>query len=428
MIILVVSFVLGLLCIAGFISAAETAITATSPGLIQKLKSEGNKRAELLLGILKIKEKVISTLLIGNSIANTICTTISTGIFIEYFGDDLGTAISAVVMSFMIIVFSEVVPKAIAVVKSEKIALLATPVLLVVLKILEPMNILLLYITKGFCFIFRIDLKQKVSAEDEVRGVIEHHMHEGNVFKDDRDMLGGILDIRNMTICDIMVHRSKIMAIDIDTPTEKVINTVLSSRHSRFPFWQGNSDNIIGILHVKDLMNKIHHSRKNKTNEINIKDLLSTPVFVPDNSLVVQQLNMFREGQTHLACVVDEYGDLQGIVTMEDILEEIVGQIYDEHDAGNQKITKLSERVFIIDGSVSVRDLNRELDWQIPETDATTIAGFIISKMARIPNQGEYLISKDLKMIVKKKFDNRIKTIKVIVMSEGVEPEGSELG
>ena len=427
MIILVVSFVLGLLCIACFISAAETAITATSPGLIQKLKSEGNKRAELLLGILKIKEKVISTLLIGNSIANTICTTISTGIFIEYFGDDLGTAISAVVMSFMIIVFSEVVPKAIAVVKSEKIALLATPALLVVLKILEPMNILLLYITKGFCFIFRIDLKQKVSAEDEVRGVIEHHMHEGNVFKDDRDMLGGILNIRNMTICDIMVHRSKIMAIDIDTPTEKVIDTVLSSRHSRFPFWQGNSDNIIGILHVKDLMNKIHHSRKNKANEINIQDLLSTPVFVPDNSLVVQQLNMFREGQTHLACVVDEYGDLQGIVTMEDILEEIVGQIYDEHDSGNQKITKLSDRVFIIDGSVSVRDLNRELDWQIPETDATTIAGFIISKMARIPNQGEYLISKDLKMIVKKKFDNRIKTIKVIVVSEGGEPEGSEL-
>ena len=428
MIFIVVSFVLGLLCIAGFISAAETAITAASPGLIQKLKSEGNKRAELLLGILKIKEKVISTLLIGNSIANTICTTVSTGVFIEYFGDDMGTAISAVVMSFMIIVFSEVVPKAIAVVKSEKIALLATPALLVVLKILEPMNILLSYITKGFCFIFRIDLKHKVSAEDEVRGVIEHHMHEGNVFKDDRDMLGGILDIRNMTICDIMVHRSKIMAIDIDTPTEKVINTVLSSRHSRFPFWQGNSDNIIGILHVKDLMNKIHHSRKNKANEINIRDLLSTPVFVPDNSLVVQQLNMFREGQTHLACVVDEYGDLQGIVTMEDILEEIVGQIYDEHDSGNQKITKLSDYVFIIDGSVSVRDLNRELGWQIPETDATTIAGFIISKMAKIPNQGEYLISKDLKMIVKKKFDNRIKTIKVIVMSEGVEPEGSELG
>ncbi len=426
MIIIVVSFVICLLCVAGLMAAAETAITATSPGLIQKLKSEGNKKAELLLGILKIKEKVISTLLIGNSIANTLCTTISTGMFIEIFGDDLGTIISSIVMSFMIIVFSEVVPKAIAVVKSEKIALLATPILLVVLKILEPVNILLSYIVKGFCFIFRIDLNQKVSAEDEVRGVIEHHMHEGNVYKDDRDMLGGILDIRNMAICDIMVHRSKIMAIDIDTPTEKVIKTVLSSRHSRFPFWQGNSDNIIGILHVKDLMNKMHHS-KQVANEINIKDLLCDPVFVPDNSLVIQQLNMFREGQTHLACVVDEYGDLQGIVTMEDILEEIVGQIYDEHDSVKQKITKLSDHVFIIDGSVSVRDLNRELNWQIPEAEATTIAGFIINKMAKIPNQGEYLISKDLKMIVKKKFDNRIKTIKVIVMTEGVDPESSEM-
>ncbi len=425
MTIIVVSFVVCLLCLAGLISAAETAITATSPGLIQKLKSEGNKRAELLLGILKIKEKVISTLLIGNSIANTLCTTISTGIFIEIFGDDFGTIISSIVMSFMIIVFSEVVPKAIAVVKSEKIALLATPILLVVLKILEPINILLLYITKGFCFIFRIDLNKKISAEDEVRGVIEHHMHEGNVYKDDRDMLGGILDIRNMAICDIMVHRSKIMAIDIDTPTEKVIKTVFSSRHSRFPFWQGNSDNIIGILHVKDLMNKIHHSKQG-ANEINIRDLLSTPVFLPDNSLVVQQLHMFREGQTHLACVVDEYGDLQGIVTMEDILEEIVGQIYDEHDSGKQKITKLSDNSFMIDGSVPIRDLNRELNWQIPETDATTIAGFIINKMAKIPNQGEYLISKDLKMIVKKKFDNRIKTIKVIVMTDGLDQESDE--
>lgn len=425
MTIIVVSFVICLLCLAGLISAAETAITATSPGLIQKLKSEGNKKAELLLGILKIKEKVISTLLIGNSIANTLCTTISTGICIEIFGDDLGTIISSIVMSFMIIVFSEVVPKAIAVVKSEKIALLATPILLVVLKILEPINILLSYITKGFCLIFRIDLNKKISAEDEVRGVIEHHMHEGNVYKDDRDMLGGILDIRNMAIGDIMVHRSKIMAIDIDTPTEKVIKTVFSSRHSRFPFWQGNSDNIIGILHVKDLMNKIHQSKLG-TNEINIRALLSTPVFLPDNSLVVQQLHMFREGQTHLACVVDEYGDLQGIVTMEDILEEIVGQIYDEHDLAKQKVTKLSDNVFVIDGSVPVRDLNRELNWQIPETDATTIAGFIINKMEKIPNQGEYLISKDLKMIVKKKFDNRIKTIKVIVMTDGVDQEGDE--
>ncbi len=414
MLFFVVSFIAVLLGLAALISATETAITATSPGLIQKLKSEGNKKAELLLGLLKIKEKVISTLLIGNSIANTLCTTIATGVFIETFGDDMGTLISSIVMSFTIIVFSEVIPKAIAVAKSEKVALMATPVLLVFLKILEPINIALIYITKGFCFIFRIDLKQKVSAADEVRGVIEHHLSEGNVFKDDRDMLGGILDIRNLVIADIMIHRSNIVAINIDTPTDKIIKTVLSSNHTRIPFWEDNHDNIIGILHVRDLLSEIYDT-KSKTTEIDVRLLLSDTVFVPDNSLVTQQLQMFREGQTHLACVVDEYGDLQGIITLEDILEEIVGQIYDEHDTGKSKIKSKSENEFIIDGSVPVRDLNREFNWQIPENEATTLAGFIITKMERLPNQGEFLIEKNLKMIVKKKSENRIKTIQVFI-------------
>lgn len=417
MIFIVVSVIAVLLAIAALISATETAITATSPGLIQKLKSEGNKRAELLLGILKIKEKVISTLLIGNSIANTLCTTIATGMFIELFGDDFGTLVSSIVMSFTIIVFSEVIPKAIAVVKSEKIALKATPIMIIFLKILEPINIMLAYIIKGFCFVFRIDLKQKVSATDEVRGVIEHHMQEGNVYKDDRDMLGGILDIRNMVIADIMVHRSNIFAIDINIPTNEIIKTVLASHHTRIPFWEDNHDNIIGILHIKDLLAKIHNKNGN-TKDIELRNILSDPVFIPDNSLVIQQLQMFREGQSHLACVVDEYGDLQGIITLEDILEEIVGQIYDEHDPGKNKIVKKSEFEYIVDGTMSVRDLNREQNWNIPETDATTIAGFIISRMKRIPNQGEHMTDKNLKMIVQKKSDNRIKTIKIIVQED----------
>jgi Mg2+/Co2+ transporter CorB len=416
MLYIVVTFIAILLGAAGLISATETAITATSPGLIQKLKSEGNKRAELLLGLLKIKEKVISTLLIGNSIANTLCTTLATGVFIEAYGDDMGTLISSIFMSFTIIVFSEVVPKAIAVVKSEKIALTATPTLLVFLKLLEPINIALSYIVKFFCFIFRIDLKHRVSATDEVRGVIEHHMHEGNVFKDDRDMLGGILDIRSMIIADIMIHRSNIVSINIDTPIDKIIKKVLASNHTRIPFWEDDHDNIIGILHVRDFLSRIYN-KKSKNSEVDVRSLLSDVVFVPDNSLVIQQLQMFREGQTHLACVVNEYGDLQGIISLEDILEEIVGQIYDEYDSGHSKITSKSENEYIIDGSVSIRDLNREFNWKIPENDATTLAGFVITKMERLPNQGEFLIEKNLKLIVKKKLDNRIKTIRVLILN-----------
>lgn len=411
---IVVSIIVCLLALAGLISATETAITASAPGKLHKLKSEGSKRAALVLQVIKIKDKVISTLLIGNSIANTLSTTLATSLFIEVLGDDMGTIISSIVMSFLIIVFSEVIPKAIAVAKPEKMALITTPTLLIFLKLFKPLNILLAYIVRLFCFIFRIDLRQEVSGEDEVRGVIEHHMHEGNVIKDDRDMLGGILDIRNMAVSDIMIHRSKIVAIDISTPNDIVLKTALASSHTRIPVWEKAPDNIIGILHIRDLIRKIHGSKVG-LKDLNLRSLLKVPIFISENALVTQQLQVFREGQSHMACVVDEYGDLQGIITLEDILEEIVGQIYDEHDAIKNKMIKQSEGEYIIDGSVSIRDVNRELGWDLPETDATTIAGFMIHEMQRIPAQGEFIIVDDLKIIVNKKTQNRIKSLRILV-------------
>ncbi len=420
MLLLVVFFVIIMLGVAAMISATETAITASSPGKLHKLKSEGSKRAAAVLDIIKIKPKVISTLLIGNSIANTLCTTIATSVFIEVFGDDIGTLVSSIVMSFLIIVFSEVIPKAIAVAKSENVALMATPTLKIFLKILEPLNILLSYIVKIFCFIFRINLKQDISGEDEVRGVIEHHMHEGNVFKDDRDMLGGILDIRSMVVADIMIHRSKIIAINIDSPNEEFFKIALNSNHTRIPVWKDTPDNIIGILHIRDLIHKVYEEKATIT-DVNIANLLTNPIFIADNALVTKQLNIFRQGKSHIACVVDEYGDLQGIITLEDILEEIVGQIYDEHDNNKVKIMKGADNQYIIDGSVSIRDLNRELNWTLPENDAITIAGFVINEMEKIPNEEEFIILDNLKIIVKKKTQNKIKTLKIICQSDNGE-------
>lgn len=411
---LLIFLIIALLLFGASMAAGETSITASAPGKLHKLRSDGNKRAITVLKIIKIKDSVISTLLIGNSLSNTLCTTIATSLFIDVLGDDLGTVVSSIVMSFVIIVFSEVVPKAIAVAKPEKIALLIAPGIVILLKLFKPLNILLAYIVKLFCFIFRINLKQEVSAEDEVRGVIEHHMHEGNVIKDDRDMLGGILDIRNMVTADIMIHRSKIFAININTPIEKLLKTALSSNHTRIPIWEKAPDNIIGILHIKDLLRKIHGTNT-EAKDINIRSLLKTPIFVPNNALIIQQFQVFKDGQCHLACVVDEYGDLQGIITMEDILEEVFGQIYDEHDHAHNKITKKSEDEYVIDGSVSIRDVNRELNWDLPETEATTIAGFVINEMKRIPNQGEFIIIDDLKIIVKKKIQNRIKSLSIFL-------------
>jgi len=417
MVFLIISLIIGLLAFGALMAAGETSITASAPGKLHKLKSDGNKRATTVLKIIKIKDRVISTLLIGNSLANTLCTTIATSLFIDILGDDIGTVVASIVMSFVIIVFSEVVPKAIAVAKPEKIALFTAPAIVLLLQLFKPLNILLAYVVKIFCFVFRINLKQEVSVEDEVRGVIEHHMHEGNVVKDDRDMLGGILDIRNMVTGDIMIHRSKVFAINIDTPNEKLLKTALASNHTRIPIWEKAPDNIIGILHIKDLVRKIHGAKIN-IKEINVRSLLKAPIFVPDNALLTQQLQLFKEGQSHLACVVDEYGDLQGIITMEDVIEEVFGQIYDEHDYTHNKITKNSENEYIIDGSLSIRDVNRELGWNLPEAEATTIAGFVINEMKKIPNQGEFITIDNLKIVVKKKTQDRIKTLSVFVYPE----------
>lgn len=406
-----------MMCGSAFLSATETAITASSPGKIQQLKSKGVKHAILALKVMKDKETVIGTLLIGNTLINIISTTIATSLFIDYLGDK-GTLVASAFMSFVIIVFGEVVPKAIGVAKAEALTLITAQSIILCLKLLKPVNIALGVITKGFCFIFRINLKQDISGKEEVRGVIEHYHQEGNVYKSDRDMLGGVLDIGQMTVSEIMIHRSNIIAINIDLPTEKIVEkALLSNPHTRIPLWKDNQDNIIGVLHIRDLLKALYENNNN-AKKINISSLISQPWFVPENALVAYQLHAFRERKNHFACVVDEYGDLQGIITLEDILEEIVGPIIDEHDNVLDQIVKKSDTEFVIDGSVTIRDLNRELSWNLPDEDANTIAGLIIHKLERIPHQGESISIFNLDIVINKKIGNRINSIKVIVHSK----------
>lgn len=409
--------ILLLLGIGGLLSAIETAITASSPGKIHKSKAENNKRATIVLSLLKSKDKVINTLLIGNSIINTVCTTIAAGIFIDYFNEGIATLLTSFIMSSLIIIVVEVIPKTLAILRSEEIALFFAPVITLFLKLLKPVNAFLAVIIKIVFFIFRINVKPEVSGAEEVRGVIEHHHAEGHVYKSDRDMLGGVLDMSDMTVSEIMLHRSNIVAIDINLSNEKIIKKVFSSTYSRIPLWQDNPDNIVGILHIKDLMASLYENNNDIT-KINVKSLINEPWFIPENALVKQQLSAFRERKTHFACVVDEYGDLQGIITLEDILEEIVGQIYDEHDPSNEAIIKKSENTFIISGTATIRDINRELNWNLPDENAITIAGLIINELERIPNQGETIEIFNLKVVIQKKVANKIEVVRVIKLLE----------
>jgi Mg2+/Co2+ transporter CorB len=412
MIILSVIIIAILIAISALFAATETAITATSPGKIQRLKSEGNTRAGIVLSILKAKENVISTMLIGNSLINTICTTIATGMFIELLGDNVGTIVSSVVMAFLIIVFAEVVPKAIAVIKAEPIIMLTAPTIVLFLKILQPVNSILAIAVKVFCRVFGIELKHSVSGAEEVRGVIEHHHQEGNVYKTYRDMLGGVLDLNDIHVSEIMVHRRDVESINVDLPTDEIVKKMLSSSYSRIPFWEENKDNIIGVLHIKDLT-RVLYANSHNIEKVNIRELLVQPWFISEDILVGKQLNAFRTRNSHFACVIDEFGAWQGILTLEDILEEIVGQIKDEYDYQVEPIIHKSATEVVINGSTTIRDINRELGWGLPDDAANTIAGLIMHEIKRIPNQGEKIEIFNLKISIIKKIGNKIETVKV---------------
>lgn len=401
-----------LLAISAYFSAIETAITGASPARIQKLKSEGNLRAIAVLKVLKIKDQAISTLLIANSFINTVSTTIATTILINVFGEEKGTIIASTVMALMIIVFAEVIPKAIALVKADKIALNTVGIINTCLMALRPVNYALSIIIKLFFAAFRIKSETELSGADEVRGVIEHHMAEGKVVKSDRDMLGGVLDMGNLSVSEIMVHRSSMFTIDSSLAINEIASKALTCPHTRIPVWKDSKDNIVGVLHLKNMLLSLYKANFDYS-KIKLSDFVSEPWFIPENALVIQQLQEFRKRRSHFALVVDEYGDLQGLVTLEDILEEIVGQIDDEYDHGPSNIIRETDNKFLIEGSTSIRDVNRELNWNLPDDNASTLGGLIMHELHKLPKEGEVFELFDLKITIYSRLATRIKTLMV---------------
>jgi Mg2+/Co2+ transporter CorB len=401
-----------LLLFSACLSGIETAIVASVPGKMQKLKAQGSKKANIVLKLLKTKDKVISTILVMNTISNTICTTISANLFISLYDSSEGALISSVLMSLFIIIFGEVIPKAIAVANAEQIALHVSPYVNFAMYALYPVNFILNIFVQIFCVIFRIKLNTSLSATDELRGVIEHHHQEGNVFKNDKDMLGGVLDLSTITIDEIMVHRSNMKIIDASLTIKDIVKEALATTHTRIPLWKDKKDNIIGILHIRNLLKSLYENDF-EYNTLKLSDFISDPWFVPKNALVSQQLHEFKNRASHFAIAVDEYGDLEGIVTLEDILEVVVGPIYDEHDFVNNGINKLSNSEFIIDGKISLRDLNREMGWNLPDDHASTLAGLVIHLSQKLPEEGEAIELANVKFTVKSRIRNQLISILV---------------
>lgn len=402
-----------MLILSFLFSGAEIGLTSISRSRVNKLKLDGNKKAKVIDHLLNKKELTIGTILLGNTIINITCSALLTAIVINFFGNE-GVFLLTITMTFCILLFCEVLPKTYAMQNPEKFTSFSAYFVLFFVKIFSPL-------TSGIQFIVNLILKlcgphkdrEVISAADAMRNIIVLHRSEGTMLKQDLDMLNSILDLAETEISEIMTHRRNLFSLDIDRNKEELIREILTSSHSRVPLWQKEPDNIIGVVHVKNLINALRE-KDNRTEEVNITQVMSKPWFIPESTPLSVQLHNFRKNRKHLAFVVDEYGALQGIVTLEDILEEIVGEISDEHDLITENfIKKISDNMYHIEGKSTIRNINRQLHWNLPDEEATTLAGMIVNEIERIPDEGEEFSMYGFYFKILKKDKNTITAIEV---------------
>ena len=250
------------------------------------------------------------------------------------------------------------------------------------------------------------------SSQDELRGAVDDFRRDGQMVREDRDRIGGLFDLEELEVSDIMVHRTNMRSVNADNAPEAVVREILQSPHTRMPLWKGSLDNIVGVLHAKDLLRALNDVG-NDFSRIDVMKIASKPWFVPDTTTLQEQLNAFLRRKAHFAVVVDEYGEVEGLVTLEDIIEEIVGEIADEHDVDIQGVKQEADGSVVVDGNVPIRDLNRALDWNLPDEEATTIAGLVIHEAQSIPDEKQAFTFHGKRFIVMKRDKNRIARLRI---------------
>lgn len=384
--------VLVLLVLSAIFSGSETALTAVSRARMHQLERRGLRRAGKVNQMIDRPERLIGAILLGNNLVNILASALATSVLITFFGK-AGVAYATAIMTGMVVVFSEVLPKTYALNQPNRTALAAAPIFSPILMALGPVADLIQIIVRSILALCGVRMRSRdetSDASEELRGALALHALEGAMVKRDRDMLDGILDLSDVEVSEIMVHRKNMIIMDADRPADDIAEELLATPYSRVPLWQGDVDNIVGILHAKDLLRTISVAQNDTAGAPSLHSLCRGPWFVPETTTLIEQLNAFRARREHFALVVDEYGALMGMVTLEDILEEIVGEIRDEHDISRSiAVRREAGGSYIVDGVVTIRDLNRDFDWDLPEDDAATIAGLVIHTARHIPDVGE---------------------------------------
>ena len=415
---ILLGIIFGLILLSAFFSGAETSLTSASKSRMHTLAKSGKKNAIIFERIFKNKELLICTILLVNNLVNVLASALATSILLELFNAD-GIVYVTIIMTFMILLFGELLPKTIALLKADSIALKISPIFDILVKILYPITISFNSIVNLLMQILNINslksngLESQIESEEELRGAIDLHGDNSKV-KQEKEMLKSILDLDDVSVDSIMIPRKNIFSLPITITYEELIIRIQNSPHSRVPIWEKNAENIIGVFYVRKLIGYV----QSKNTTFNIMDYCNKPWFIPESSSLAYQLTEFKKRKEHFAIVVDEYGEFLGIVTLEDILEEIVGDIDDELD--DMKISKRikgvkrsSKNNFLVRGNVTIRDLNRELSWRLPDKDASTIAGLILYESRTIPNIGQIFLFYGYKFEILDKKNNQITLLKI---------------
>ena len=411
---IMLGIVLLLLCFSGFFSGSETALTAASRARMHAAEKDGDNRASIVSKLLNMRERLLGGILLGNNMVNILASVLTTAVFTNLFGTGGKALVGAtVLMTLLILIFAEVLPKTYAISQPDKMALkVARPINLIV-KIFAPIVSIVQVIVNGTLRLFGVDTKASAwTAADEIKGAVDLHLEEGGVAKRARDQIYGVLEIGELDVEDVMIHRKNVIMLDVNLPAEQIVKEVLDSGHSRIPLFEEDQDNIIGVLHVKDILKSISKA-SGDFSAVNAKKIMRETWFVPETTSVVKQLRAFQQKREHFALVVDEYGALMGVLTLEDILEEIVGDIQDEYDEELQGIERLKEGGAILQGDLPVRDINRAMDWKLPDEEAVTIAGLVIHESQTIPEIGQTFAYYGYRFEILEKQRNQIVSLKV---------------
>jgi Mg2+/Co2+ transporter CorB len=403
-----------LIILSAFFNGSETALTAASRARMHALEQEGNSRARLVNKLLSNPERMIGAVLLGNTLVDVLASALAASLAVTLVGD-VGVVYASILMTVLIVIFAAVLPKTYALASPDRTALWVAPIMKAIIWLLTPVTITIQFVVRQ---IFKLtpnkvdDAANILAAHEEIRGTIELQAQEGAVARGDAKMLGGVLDLGDLVVADIMVHRTKMETVNIEETPDRILDEVLKSQYTRVPLWRDEPDNIVGILHTKDLLAALSRNGWDAA-RLDIKSFAQPPWFVPDTTSVKSQLNAFLKKKMQMAVVVDEYGEVKGLITLEDILEEIVGQIADEHDTGESAIRPQVDGSVNVDGTIAVRDLNRHMDWSLPEEEATTIAGLVIHAAETIPEPGQAFTFYGYRFEILRKNRNKLTALRI---------------